>query len=126
MGDLTTLYLDENVRLDPERLNALFCQLGETGAENVICRAMEELAVRLAELNPLARSGKWAELAKLSRSLIAIAEQIGMTSLASVAADVTYCAQLDDHHALAATLARLQRIGDRSLTTIWDTQDLSV
>lgn len=123
---ITTLILAEPVRLDPDRLGELYCQLGEAGAEDVICRAIEELAVRLTHCNRLWRRGEQDELRKSTRSLIAIADQIGMSALARVAADVTQAIDAGDSVAEAATLCRLIRIGERSLTAVWDLQDLSV
>ncbi len=116
----------ETVRLDQDRVEALYHQLGEAGAENVICRAIEELAVRLAHCERLWRAQSHAELRKSARSLVAIAEQIGMTALARVAGDVTNTIDAQDSAALGATLCRLLRIGERSLTAVWDLQDLSV
>lgn len=126
MTQISRLYPDEPIGLERSNLESLFLQLGRSGAENVVCRAMEELAVRLSDLPGLYRNGHLEELAKLSRSLIGIAEQIGLTTLARVAGDVAYCAGTGDAAALGATLARLERIGDRSLTAVWDIQDLSI
>lgn len=126
MEQIITLAQNETVRLDSDRLGELYAQLGEAGAEDVVCRAMEELAVRLAHSERLYRQGDMADLRKSARSLVAIAEQIGMHSVSRVAQDVTYCIDDDDHVALAATLSRLLRIGERSLTAIWDMQDLSI
>lgn len=123
---ITTLNLTETVRLDPNRLAELYSQLGEAGAEDVVCRAIEELAVRLTQCNRLWRSNDQKELRKSARSLIAIAEQIGMTMLASVASDVVQVIDTGDAVAEAATLSRLIRIGERSLTAVWDLQDMSV
>lgn len=123
MAAISTLHFEEQVRINSDRLAELYGQLGEAGAENVIGRAMEELAIRLAELAPLHRNGKTAELGKLARSLVAIADQIGLASLARVAGDVAFCANVADPMALGATLARLQRIGDVSLTSVWDMRD---
>ena len=61
-----------------------------------------------------------------ARSLTGIADQIGMNDLSRVAGDVTRCIDARDAVALAATLSRLQRIGERSLTAIWDMQDVPV
>lgn len=116
----------ETVRLDQDRVETLYRQLGESGAENVICRAIEELAVRLAHCERLWRMGNHGELRKSARSLVAIADQIGMTTLARVAGDVTHAIDAQDSAALGATLCRLVRIGERSLTAVWDLQDLSV
>ncbi len=123
---ITTLKLAEPIRLDPDRLSQLYCQLGEAGAEDIICRAIEELAVRLTHCNRLWRRHSRDELRKSARSLIAIADQIGMTALANVACHVTQAIDAGDSVAEAATLSRLIRIGERSLTAVWELQDLSV
>ena len=126
VADLLTLEQKESVRLDPERLGGLYRQLGEVAAEDMICRAIEELALRLTHCEKLWRRQDGAGLRKAARSLIAIADQIGMTTLARVAADVTAAADANDAAALGATLFRLMRIGEKSLTAVWDLQEFSV
>lgn len=116
----------ESVRLERDRLGMLFHQMSEQAAEDLVCRAVEELAVRLSHCEVLWRQDDLAALYKSARSLIAIADQIGMTSLATVAADVTGCISRGDRVATAATLARLSRTGQASLTAVWDLQDLSI
>ena len=109
--------------LDQDRLQALYSELGDVGAEDVVCRAMEELAVRLSYAEKLSRRGDYKDMQKVVRSLIAIADQIGMNSLARVARDVCDCVEAGDEVALGATLSRLVRIGERSLSAIWDLDD---
>lgn len=116
----------EQVCVDQERLGALYSQLGEASAEDVVCRALEELALRMSHCDRLYREKSMPELRKNTRSLIAIADQIGMQKLSQVAGDVTRCIDVDDANGLAATLSRLLRIGERSLTAIWDMQDMSI
>jgi len=110
------------VRLDPERLEALFEQLGDTGAEDIVCRALEALAARLGHADRSFREHRIKDMRKDTRSLIAIADQIGMSLLARVAGDVIASIDAGDHIALGATFARLLRIGERSLCEIWDVQ----
>jgi len=123
---MTTLDFNEKVSLNSDRLAELYIQLGEAGAQDVVCRAMEELAVRLANINEAHLTYNGRDLRKGAKGLIGIAEQIGMQRLADVARDVCNCADENDPIALGATLARLLRIGDCSLTAVWDLQDLSV
>ena len=123
---VTFLKQSEAVTLDADRLEDLYLQLGEAGAEDVVCRALEELATRLAQTERCYREMKFQEMRKSARSQIAIAEQIGMQLLANVARDVTHCIDDGDCTALAATLARLLRIGERSLSDVWDLQDISI
>lgn len=116
----------ETAHVDHDRLGALYVEMGHAEAEDVVCRAMEEVALRMAQCDRLYRAGDQDELRKSSRSLIAIADQIGMAVLARVAGDVTACIDRGDPVALAATLGRLMRIGEGSLTAIWDLQDLTI
>ena len=126
VGEVLTLRQTEPVRLDPQRLELLYSQMGEAAADDVICRAVEELAVRLTRAERLWRSGEWREMGRTARSLIAIADQVGMTKLARIAGDVARTAQSGDSAAVGATLGRLIRVGERSLTAVWDLQDMSV
>ncbi len=126
MQQIAMLVFEEKVRLESDRLAELYAQLGETGAQDVVCRAMEELAVRLARIDEAFRTGKLSALRKGAKGLIGITEQVGMQRLADVARDVCNCVEQADSVALGATMARLQRVGDRSLTAVWDLQDLSV
>ncbi len=126
MKDVLTIRLSETVRLDRDRLGALAAELGDAAAEDVVCRAMEELALRMSLCNQLYQQRDWDALAKTARSLIAIADQIGMTALARVATDVTTSAEGGDPVATGATLARLLRIGEYSLTNLWELQDITI
>lgn len=126
MNTITQIRLVERVDIDHDRLGALYAEMGNVGAENVVCRAMEELALRMSHCDRLHRSGEMEHLRKSARSLIAISDQIGMVLLANVARDVMTCIDKSDIVALAATLARLMRIGEGSLVAIWDLQDITI
>nr|WP_174822684.1 hypothetical protein [Ruegeria lacuscaerulensis] len=112
--------------MDQDRLNGLYRQLGDKNALDVLCRTVEELAVRLSNCERFWRQRDWTGLRKCSRSLVAISEQIGMVALARVAGDVARTVDAGDAVATGATLSRLIRVGEKSLTVIWDQQDLSV
>ncbi len=116
----------EVVQVDQDRLSALYAQLGAAGAEDVVCRALEELALRLSHSEALYQQQEREALRKNTRSLIAIAEQIGMLALSRAAEVVTDCIDSGDDVALAATLSRLIRIGERSLMAVWDIQDIHI
>lgn len=126
MKNIVNIRVTEQIQLDQVRLGTLYAQLGEAGAGDVISRAMEELAVRLAQCDTLWRARNLAQLRKHARSLIAISDQIGMHRLAQVAGDVTVCLDGKDEVAVAATLSRMLRIGERSLSAIWAMEDLSL
>jgi len=126
VATLLALLQNESVRLDSDRLGELYHQLGEHGAQDIVCRAIEELAVRLSHCERLWRDDDWVQLRKSARSLVAISDQIGMSALAHVARDVTLAIDAADPPAVGATLFRLLRVGERSLTAVWDLQDVTV
>lgn len=126
MDQFLKIRLNETVHVDQDRLAALYAELGEPAAEDVVCRAMEELALRMSHCNRLYTVSNTTELRKCARSLIAIADQIGMHVLARVAGDVINAVDAEDDPAVAATLGRLIRIGEQSLTAIWDLQDITI
>lgn len=117
---------DEVVHLNADRVAELYEQLGEAGAEEVVCRALEEMAARLSHTERCHREGRRADMGKSARGLVAISDQIGMHLLSLVAADVAACAHGHDPVATAATLSRLLRIGDRSLSEVCDLRDLTI
>lgn len=126
MTNVIQLRLDETVRLDRGQIEVLYVQLGPAGADNLVAHAMEELAVELARLEKRHRAGRIEDVRNSARLVIAIAQQIGMTSLARVARDVLSLASGRDSAGYAAAVARLLRIGERSLVAVWDLQDMSV
>ncbi len=117
---------DETACLDHDQLGSLYAQLGAVGAEDVVRRTMEELALRLTHAERQYRSCEFDALRKSAASLIAIAEQIGMQKVSMVAEDVAISVDQGDEVALAATLSRLLRVGEGSLTAMWDLQDFTV
>jgi hypothetical protein len=116
---VTLLRQRETVRLDPDRLDDLFLKLGQHAAEDVVCRALEELAARLTHVEASYRENRIEELRQNVRGLGAIADQLGMPMLMRVTRHVLACLDRDDPVAQAATLARLLRVGETSLTEIW-------
>ncbi|EKE74177.1 hypothetical protein [Celeribacter baekdonensis] len=117
---------DGAVHVDRDRLDQLYGQLGASGADGVVSRAMEELAVRLAKVESSYRKSQFEDLQRAARSMVAISEQIGMVSFARVASDVNELALSDDGTALAACVERLMRIGENSLLAVWDLQGASL
>jgi len=116
----------ETVRLDNIRLDELYQRLGPISAENVISCAMEELAVRLSRISKAYKAGNLDDVRRIADSLGTIADQVGMPVLGRVAANVADLCLCNDGAALAATMSRLIRLGEKSLMAVWDLQDLSV
>jgi hypothetical protein len=116
----------ETVEVDRERLDHLYLKLGRAGADSVVARAMEELAVRLGKVDSCYREGELDEVSRAARSMIAISEQIGMVTFALVASSVQALVARDDGAALAAAIERLIRTGENSLLAVWELQGASL
>lgn len=125
MTGVTVLWRDEPLWMDPDRLAGIYVELGEVKAHAAIGRAMEDLALTLERLKGLLRAGRLPALSQSAARICDIAEPLGLSSLARVASDVAQVSQARDEVALAATLARLERVANRSLKMVWDLQDLS-
>ncbi|WP_240705184.1 hypothetical protein [Pacificoceanicola onchidii] len=123
---MTYLAPAETPRVERGQIETLRNDLGLHAAEDVVCRAMEELAQRLCQLQEQSMNGPRDELHKGLRSLSAIADQIGLESLSKIARDVMICIEFGDGVAEAATIARLVRNGESSLALLWDLQEFSV
>ncbi len=117
---------EESVRLDRSQLEVLYHSLGPIGADKVVNHALEEIAVSLSRATKEYREGRLDDLRVSVRGLIAVAQQVGMTTLARVGRDVQDLASSHDAPAFGAAMARLERIGETSLVAVWDLQDLSV
>lgn len=120
MAQVTTLAMWEQVRVDTRRVAGIVNELGETSARNVIELALEQLAAKLTAVDQALCQGDLAQAAADADRVARLAWQIGLLSLAGVAMDLGSCADRGDRVALAAVQARLMRVGNRSLTAIWD------
>ncbi len=116
----------ETVRLDGDRLGVMICNLDPRDAEDMVSRAVEELATRISRCETAWRNGDHASLQRIVMSLTGLSEQLGMNALARSASHVSGCIDTGDVTGTAATLARLIRVGDISLNTVWDIKGLSV
>lgn len=112
--------------MDMDRLETLFDELGVAEAEAVTARALGEIGKRIEQMRAADQRGDWRAFAGLARSLGRVAAHVGLNGLSRVAHDAGACAQIGDGVALAATWARLDRLGSRAMTTVWDVQDVSV
>jgi hypothetical protein len=120
MAQVTALAVSEPVRVDTRRVGDIISELGETAAQTVIGLALEQLAGALMATDSAVRAGDLGSAVADSERMSRLAWQIGLLSLAGVAMDLGSCAERGDAVALAAVHARLMRIGNRSLTAIWD------
>jgi hypothetical protein len=125
LAGITDLPLEEPARFNPAQLERLCERMGEQQAEAEVGYALQRLAARLGDVSRLSTQKRMAELEEVLAALVRDAQLIGMATLARVGRHVLSCLDTGDGPALAATLARLERVGDRSIHAIWDLDDLS-
>ncbi|WP_444463012.1 hypothetical protein [Rhodobacter capsulatus] len=126
MSAIENLRMDEPVRLDPDRLVVLYAELGQFAAERLIAAAMEDLAVHLVAVQLAAREQRAELLDRGAAEIARLARQVGMDPVSRVAQDLRACVARDDRVGQAAVLARLVRLAERSLTAVWDYQDMQL
>lgn len=123
---ITELRVDEPARFNPEKLEDLCHRIGDAQAETEVALALDRIAAMLNALPSLSVRAHVPDLRDAVEVLISDAELIGMTTLARVERNVVDCIERGNLVAIAATLARLERVGDRSIHAVWDLEDMSV
>lgn len=112
---VTVLRPKEHLQQDVEPVAAMYRDMGTAQAEQVVTRALGELALTMAGLAQQVRSHDLTNLARQLRRLQRMSEHLGMISLGLVAADVRNCLEQGDSTAFSAVWARLLRVAERSL-----------
>ncbi|MFV2037591.1 MAG: hypothetical protein ACC646_08365 [Paracoccaceae bacterium] len=112
--------------MDQIRLAELSIRLGTRGADELVNKAMQELAVQLAKVHKAFCRARLGEVHIAACKIKSVASHIGLKSFGRVAGDVAALSLSGDSAALAACAARLARIGELSLVAVWELQDMSV
>ncbi|MGC9369633.1 MAG: hypothetical protein ACP5DX_08875 [Paracoccaceae bacterium] len=116
---------EEALKLDPERLAAVCLEMDKVHGPDLLAAAMRDLSETVLRAKGWHRAGRRAELGLCADRIAAIAEPVGLDGLARVAGDVAALSRAGDRVALAATLARLDRIASRSAKVIWLLREMS-
>lgn len=122
---ITELHPDEPARFNPDRLEELCHRIGEVRAEAEVALALHRISEHLPHLKTMLHEDGAAFTLTIDR-IASDADLIGMATLARVARNVIDSHASGNLVAVAATLARLERVGDRSIHAVWDLEDLSV
>lgn len=122
LGNVVALRPDDRVRQDVEPIASLYRNLGRASAEQVVTRALGELALAMSGMAAQVRLHDLRDLSRQLRRLQRMSENLGMTSLGTVASDVRDCLERADATAFASVWARLMRVAERSLATDGETQ----
>ena len=105
------------VRQDAEPIATIYRNLGTASAEQVVTRALGELALTMAGLASQVRAHDLSDLTRHLRRLQRMSENLGLVSLGLVADDVRICMERSDNTGFSAVWARLLRVAERSLAT---------
>jgi hypothetical protein len=125
MGKVTALTPREVVHQDVEAIAVIYRNLGAPTAEQMVTRALGELALTMAGLAEKVGAQDLRDLARQLGQLKRMAEDLGLRSLAQVAADSRTCLERADSTAFAAVWARLLRVAEHSLAPAPGTADRS-
>ena len=126
MAQVFELQPRERIVIDTARLDALCRRLGQNATEVFVIERVEQITDRLAEIDWQNRSDLISEAQLLARQVAVIAGEIGLVSLARVAADLAASAGAGDRAAYRAVWERLVRIGDESLANVWESPSLQM
>jgi hypothetical protein len=116
-GNVVALRPNERVKQDAEPIATIYRNLGAASAEQVVTRALTELALTMAGLASQIRAHDLNDVDRQLRRLQRMSENLGMVSLGLIAGDVRCCLQASNVTAFSAVWARLLRVAERSLAT---------
>ena len=106
----------EVVRQDVEAIAEIYRNLGAPVAEQLVTRALGELALTMAGIAEKVRKHELRDLVRHLTRLQRLADDIGLVSLAVVAGDAGSCLARGDPTGFSAVWARLVRVAEASLT----------
>lgn len=123
-NDIIVLRCADPLHFDPSALNRLFAEKDPDEVEEVVCRVLEDIAMRLDMLQQGRSQSDFAAMCKPARRIATVAGQIGLTEVAIAAEHVITCLEQVDGVALEATLARLERGFDIAVSEVWNYREL--
>jgi len=82
---------------------------------DIICAGLEEMSRYLKWIDEDYQLGQFERLEARARSIVMLADQLGLRQVGQVAADVVYCLDGPDEVALSSTLSRLMRLMTQAL-----------
>lgn len=116
---VTVLRCRDLIAIDPAPITAFAETHSSHDVENMICRALEDIAIRLDRLQAARLAGVYDQFESPARRIAVIAGGLGLTDVALAATHVGAAAQSRSTVAVAATLARLERSFDAGISAIW-------
>lgn len=108
------------VGVDCEVIQNLKTSLGATGYEELAEQSAFKLADRLGQLERALREGDLTTCYRHALNICGVSSQIGLVDVARVASDVMTCTREDNMDALSAVVARLNRVAEASLFSVFE------
>lgn len=121
--DIVVLRCPDQLHFDPAPLKHLFQHKSALEAEEIICRLLEDIALRLDLMQSDLAGSQFAKLLKPATQISNVSDQIGLTEVSISAAHVATCLRQRDGVALEATMARLERAFDVAVSEVWNFRD---
>ncbi|TAG31159.1 MAG: hypothetical protein EAZ40_00735 [Rhodobacterales bacterium] len=125
MTEVAVLRPREVVRQDVDAVAEIYRNLGAPTAEQLVTRALGDLALTMAGIVEKVRAQDLRDLGGQLARLRRLADDIGLVTLAKVAGDLQSCLERADGTAFSAVWARLMRVAERSLSPDHGIADLS-
>ncbi len=122
--DVVVLSCHDQIHFDPAPLTRLFAERHADDAEEIVCRMLEDIAMRLDMLQRGLADHAFPAMERPARRIAAVADQIGLTEVAIAVGHVLTCLAQQDGIALDATMARLERGFDIAVSEVWGLRDL--
>ncbi len=113
--NVVALRPNDRLRQDAEPIATIYRNLGTASAEQVVTRALTELALTMSGLAAQVQAHDLADMARQLRRLQRMSENLGLVSLGLISADLRACLERGDVTAFSAVWARLLRVAERSL-----------
>lgn len=109
---------------DPSPLVRLFAERDAKDAEDIVCRMLEDIALRLDMLQRALAVSAFSKMRRPAVRIGVVADHIGLTEVSVAAGHVGACIVQQDWIALDATMARLERAFDMAVSEVWNFRDL--
>ena len=123
MAQISMLLHDEHLPFSTSKIDEIYSEFAPQRAQKIINGALDEFAIRLSVLECAGKQNKRAAIRKAVDALMSIGQQIGLGKLTDAAHNVRALTASSDDPALAAAVARLVRLGDMCLISLWAIQD---
>ena len=121
--DVAFLRYPDRRHFDPGPLKHLFAHKAAPDAEEIVCRVLEDIAMRLDVMQTEMAQNAFDKILRPAHQVKVVADQIGLTEVVVSVSHVASCVQQRDGIALEATMARLERAFDRAVSEVWNFRD---